>query len=97
MKKNFYIHLVCPYCHRGEALADGKAKVTLSLVCPKCGGYYTADLETMKTDKAKACRRTSKMKQEVLLTDHRGDCHHIGRSKAVFVQRCSGLFSFPDK
>lgn len=46
MKKNFYIHLVCPYCHRGEALADGKAKVTLSLVCPKCGGYYTADLET---------------------------------------------------
>ena len=62
MKKNFYIHLVCPYCHRGEALADGKAKVTLSLVCPKCGGYYTADLETMKTDKAKDCRRTSKMK-----------------------------------
>lgn len=60
--KNYTIHLVCPYCHKGETLADGRAKVTLSIMCPKCGGFYTADLDTMKTERAKACRRVGRMK-----------------------------------
>lgn len=60
--KNYTIHLVCPYCRKGEALADGRAKVTLSIMCPKCGGFYTADLDTMKTERAKACRRVGRMK-----------------------------------
>lgn len=60
--RNYTIHLVCPYCHKGEALADGRAKVTLSIMCPKCGGFYTADLDTMKTERAKACRRVGRMK-----------------------------------
>lgn len=60
--KNYTIHLVCPYCRKGEALADGRAKVTLSIMCPKCGVFYTADLDTMKTERAKACRRVGRMK-----------------------------------
>lgn len=56
-KRNFYIHLVCPHCHKGEALADGRAKVTISLMCPKCGSFFTADLDTLKTERTNACRR----------------------------------------
>lgn len=62
MQKQFNIHLVCPYCHKGEALADGKGKITLSLMCPKCGGFFTADLDTLKIERAKACRRTGRLK-----------------------------------
>lgn len=62
MQNNFHIHLICPYCHKGEALADGKAKVTLSIRCPKCGRFYTADLDTMQTEPSQPLRRVGRMR-----------------------------------
>lgn len=55
--KPFNIHLVCPVCKMGEVLADGRAKVTISARCPKCRSFFTADLDTMKTEKAPAQRK----------------------------------------
>lgn len=57
MNNRFNIHMICPWCKKGEALADGRAKVTMSIQCPKCGRFYLADLDTMKTEKGNACRR----------------------------------------
>lgn len=54
---NFTRHLLCPWCKKGETLADGKAKVTISVQCPKCGRFFLGDLDTLKTEKTKACRR----------------------------------------
>lgn len=55
---NFTIHLLCPYDRcKGETLADGRAKVTISVICPKCGNTYLADLDTMKTYRSKPQRR----------------------------------------
>lgn len=56
----FTRHLLCPWCKKGEALADVKAKATISVQCPKCGKIFSGDLDTLKTEKAKACRRTGR-------------------------------------
>lgn len=54
----FSIHLPCPYPHcKGETLADGRAKVTISVVCPKCRNTYIADLDTLKTYPSSPQRR----------------------------------------
>ena len=29
MEKDLKHHLICPYCHRGEVLSDGKAPITV--------------------------------------------------------------------
>lgn len=57
MKNGFNRHLVCPWCHKGEILADGKAKVTVSVMCPKCSNFFAGDLDTLQTERTKACRR----------------------------------------
>jgi phage FluMu protein Com len=54
--------LVCPWCNKGEVLADGKAKVTLSIMCPKCSRFFTGDLDTLKTERAVAQKRLGRMK-----------------------------------
>lgn len=61
--RNFTVYLPCPYqsangkkC-KGETLSDGRAKVTISVVCNKCGHVYYADLDTAKTWPAKPQRR----------------------------------------
>lgn len=55
---DFTIHLKCPYKNcTGETLADGRAKITISVVCSKCKRVYCADLDTLKTFPAKAQRR----------------------------------------
>lgn len=59
-KYNFNRHFPCPWCKKGEALADGKGKVTISLVCPKCERVYLVDLDTGKTERSTACRRTGR-------------------------------------
>ena len=50
-------HLRCPWCGKGETLADGRAKVTISVQCKKCGNTYFADLDTLMTEKGKPQRR----------------------------------------
>ena len=40
MPYSFNRHLICPWCKKGEVLADGKAKVTVSVMCPKCKKQY---------------------------------------------------------
>lgn len=58
----FTRHLVCPICKKGEVLADGKAKVTISVMCPKCGGFFLADLDTLYTERGAAQRRVGRQK-----------------------------------
>lgn len=60
--RKFYIHHVCPWCNKGEVLADGKGKITLSVQCPKCGRFFTADMDKLKTERATAQRRTSRLR-----------------------------------
>lgn len=50
-------HLICPWCGKGETLADGTAKITISVQCSKCGRVYTGDLDTMKTERSAAQKR----------------------------------------
>lgn len=58
----FNRHLVCPICKKGEVLADGKAKVTISVMCPKCKGFFIADLDTLNTEKTAPQRRAGRMR-----------------------------------
>ncbi len=44
MFPDFTIHILCPYCHKGEILADRRAKVKISVVCPICLNRFVADL-----------------------------------------------------
>ena len=60
MNSRFNRHIICPWCGRGEVLADGKAKVTVSAQCPKCGRVFYGDLDTLKTEKGKACKRSGR-------------------------------------
>lgn len=60
MQHLFHRHLVCPWCKKGEVLADGKAKVTVSVMCPKCKRFFQGDLDTLKTEKAVAQRRSGR-------------------------------------
>lgn len=62
MQNVFNRHLICPICKKGEVLADGKAKVTISVMCPKCKNFFLADLDTTKTERATAQRRMGRMK-----------------------------------
>lgn len=55
--KKFDRRLICPWCQKGLTLADGKAKVSISVMCPKCRRYYIADLDTLKTEKASALKK----------------------------------------
>lgn len=62
MQYLFNRHLVCPICKKGEVLADGKAKVTISVMCPKCKNFFLADLDTMQTERASVQRRVGRLK-----------------------------------
>lgn len=62
LKRNFDRHLICPWCGKGEILADGKSKVTVSVMCPKCKNFYTGDLDTLKTEKTVAQKRLGRLR-----------------------------------
>ena len=55
-------HLRCPWCGKGETLADGRGKVTISVQCGKCNSTYLADLDTMSTMRTKPQRRLGRRK-----------------------------------
>ena len=60
MSHVFKHHLVCPWCKKGETLADAKGKVTISVACPKCHRYYLADLDTGQTERSMPCKKTGR-------------------------------------
>lgn len=62
MQSVFDRHLICPWCKKGEVLADGRAKVTLSVKCPKCGHVFTGDLDNLKTEKTVPQKRLGRMR-----------------------------------
>lgn len=59
---NFTRHLVCPWCHQGEVLADGKAKLSISAQCPKCHRFFVGSLDSLKTERSSACKRLGRNK-----------------------------------
>ena len=59
----FPYHVTCPWCHHGEVLSDGRAKVTISTVCSKCGRVFLADLDTMHTERSSPQRRNGRKRR----------------------------------
>ena len=57
MNAPFKHHLTCPWCGRGEVLADGIGKLTISVQCPRCKNFYLGDLDTLRTIKTQPQRR----------------------------------------
>ncbi len=56
-KQNYSLRLICPWCQKGAVLTQGRANVRISVQCSKCGRFYSADLNTMETQRTSACRR----------------------------------------
>jgi uncharacterized Zn finger protein len=50
----FPIAISCPWCDKGETLADKTADIKISCQCPKCGNFYQIDLKNQRSLKAKA-------------------------------------------
>lgn len=57
MNAPFKHHLTCPWCGKGEVLADGTGKLTISVQCPRCKNFYLGDLDTLRTIKTQPQRR----------------------------------------
>ena len=57
MNAPFKHHLTCPWCGKGEVLADGIGKLTISVQCPRCKNFYLGDLDALRTIKTQPQRR----------------------------------------
>ena len=57
MPGNFTREMKCPWCGKGKTLADGRAQINLSLVCPRCGRYFIGNLDNLRTERSSAVRR----------------------------------------
>lgn len=57
MNAPFKHHLTCPWCGKGEVLADGIGKLTISVQCPRCKNFYLGDLDTFRTIRTQPQRR----------------------------------------
>lgn len=55
------ITIQCPWCEKGETLADRKADIRISCQCSKCFNFYHVDFANMKVDKARATKRKQQM------------------------------------
>lgn len=53
----FPIVVRCPWCEKGETLADKPADINISCQCPRCGRIYLVDFSTLKVEKSAAIRR----------------------------------------
>jgi len=53
MDGDYGITVTCPWCGRGETLADKPAAVNLSCRCYECGHFYHIDLEHKRGIRAK--------------------------------------------
>ena len=52
MKRKMEKKIPCPWCERGAVLGSEDAKGSVSVVCPKCGRCFTADLNTGRGERA---------------------------------------------
>ena len=48
----FPIAVLCPWCEKGETLADKPADINLSCRCHACGKFYKIDLKNRRAEKA---------------------------------------------
>ena len=55
---DFCKHAYCPWCGRGQTLADTTARIRISTQCARCGHLYMIDCQTMRTFKVGASPRT---------------------------------------
>ena len=62
MNTRFVRRMVCPWCQKGEVLADDKAKAAISVECPKCHRFFVGSLDSLKTERATACKRVGRRK-----------------------------------
>ena len=54
MKEILYtISVSCPWCGRGETLADKNADINVSCRCHQCGNPYQVNFQTMRVTKGK--------------------------------------------
>jgi hypothetical protein len=53
MDPQFPIVVICPWCERGETLANKTADINVSCQCNRCGNYYHIDFTTGRAKKAK--------------------------------------------
>lgn len=51
---HYPISIFCPWCEKGETLADKPADINVSIQCPKCGNFYQIDFKKQRAVKAKA-------------------------------------------
>jgi hypothetical protein len=52
--KQFLIAVSCPWCEKGETLADKPADINISCQCPKSGNFYQIDFKYQRAAKVKA-------------------------------------------
>ena len=50
-EKQSEVTVLCPWCKKGETLADNTANIRISCRCPVCGNYYRIDCNTMRVGK----------------------------------------------
>ena len=53
MELFFPITVSCPWCERGETLANKPADINISCQCHRCGNCYHIDFNTGRAVKAK--------------------------------------------
>jgi len=53
MDPQFPVAVACPWCEKGETLADKTADINVSCQCRQCGKYYHIDFSTGRAKKAK--------------------------------------------
>lgn len=51
-KVRFPISVPCPWCGRGETLADKAAEIHISCQCNRCGNYYHVDFNSLRAARA---------------------------------------------
>ena len=52
MTEIYEIIFTCPWCGRGETLADKPAAANISCRCHDCGRFYNIDLKNQRVAKA---------------------------------------------
>lgn len=57
IKEKYGIQVLCPWCQKGETLADRTAPIHVSCQCPKCGRFYRINFSDLTTEKATAFPR----------------------------------------
>ena len=49
--------IACPWCGRGETLADQRADIRITCRCNNCQRFYSIDFQTLRAKRTKAKAR----------------------------------------